>query len=334
MAIDATTIDAAAASRPVQRERSPAQAAPPLTAMESRDSPDRYEAEAEMSFGDFLDIINPLQHIPLVNTIYREITGDTIKPSSKVIGGILFGGPLGGMASIANAVVEQAQGKDIGGQIMASLGFDGDAATGLPPTGTAGASAVAALPDSAAGRSVPDAVAAPAAAPADQPARTVTAELPDAKRSAAPPHGVGAAVTGSGRDGLTDTPHPSRMPARDTPLANSLMAKYAAAKPHPSTIGFVAAATPSGPRKATEAQAPVAQPDAGTATAPTNTPARANATPANVTPTAATPTAVNSNAFAPVTPDMLSETMMRNLAKYEQGRRAAQAPAPSLRVSG
>lgn len=331
MAIDATTIDAAAASRPVQRERSPAQAVPALTVMESRDSPDRYEAEAEMSFGDFLDIINPLQHIPLVNTVYREITGDTIKPSSKVIGGILFGGPLGGMASIANAVVEQAQGKDIGGQIMASLGFDGDAATGHPPTGSAGTTAVAALPDSAAGTSAPATAAAAAAA---QPARTVTAELPDAKRSAAPPHGVGAAVAGSGRDGLADpaTPHPSRMPARDTPLANSMMAKYAAAKPHPSTIGFAAAAAPTGARKAAETQAPGAQPpatqpnaaaDGGAANA-ANAPAPANAAPA----------AANSNAFAPVTPDMLSETMMRNLAKYEQGRRAAQAPAPSLRVSG
>ncbi|WP_454020288.1 hypothetical protein [Azospirillum sp. Marseille-Q6669] len=323
MAIDATTIDAAAASRPVQRERSPGQATPALTVMESRDSPDRYEAEADMSFGDFLDIINPLQHIPIVNTVYREITGDTIRPSSKVIGGILFGGPLGGMASIANAVVEQAQGKDIGGQIMASLGFDGDAAASHPPAGTAGATAVATLPDSAAGTSAP---AMAAAAPAAQPARTVTAELPDAKRPAAPPHGVGAAEGGSGRDGLTDTPHPSRMPARDTPLANSLMAKYAA-KPHPSTIGFAATAAPSGFRKPAEAPA-AAQPDAvagtGAANVPTNTPAQANAAPA----------AANSNAFAPVTPDMLSETMMRNLAKYEQGRRAAQTPAPSLRVSG
>ncbi|NUB24443.1 hypothetical protein [Azospirillum brasilense] len=322
MAIDATTIDAAAASRPVQRERSPAQATPPLTAMESRDSPDRYEAEAEMSFGDFLDIINPLQHIPLVNTIYREITGDTIKPSSKVIGGILFGGPLGGMASIANAVVEQAQGKDIGGQVMASLGFDGDAAAGHPPAGTSGATAVAALPDSAAGTSAP---AAATAAPAAQPARTVMAELPDAKRSAESSHGMGTAVTGSGRDGLADsaTPHPSRMPARDTPLANSLMARYAAAKPHSSTIGFAATAAPSGARKATEGQADTAA-GTGAANGPTNAPAQANVT----------PPAANSNAFAPVTPDMLSETMMRNLAKYEQGRRAAQTPAPSLRVSG
>lgn len=327
MAIDATTIDATAASRPLQRERSPAQTMPALTVAESRDSPDRYEAEAEMSFGDFLDIINPLQHIPIVNTVYREITGDTIKPSSKVIGGILFGGPLGGMASIANAVVEEAQGKDIGGQIMASLGFgggEGGDGTGQPPAGTAGATAVAALPDHAAGRSDPSAIAAAA-----QPVRAAMAEVPDATRSAAQPRGTGATANASGREALADAPHPSRMPARDTPLANSMMAKYAAAKQPHSTIGFAATAAPSGFRKAAEApaSAPVARPDAEAA------PANTAAVPA-AAPTAAAPTAANGNAFTPVTPDMLSETMMRNLAKYEQGRRAAQAPAPSLRVSG
>ncbi len=311
MAIDATTIDATAASRPMQRERSPAPTGPVLTAMESRDSPDRYEAEAEMSFGDFLDIINPLQHIPIVNTIYREITGDTIKPSSKVIGGILFGGPLGGIASIANAVVEQAQGKDIGGQVMASLGFGGDGGGAQPPAGSSGATAVAALPDHAAGSSAP--------APAEPPVRAAMAETPLTAAAAT------AALHGAGRDGLAaaGAPHPSRMPARDTPLANSLMAKHSAVKPQPTAVGFAATAVPSGQRKTADvpAPAPAAHPDAAPAAAPV------------AAPVAGAP-AANSNAFAPVTPDMLSETMMRNLAKYEQGRRAAQAPAPSLRVSG
>ncbi len=30
----------------------------------------------EMSFWDFVDIVNPLQHVPVINTIYRELTGD------------------------------------------------------------------------------------------------------------------------------------------------------------------------------------------------------------------------------------------------------------------
>ncbi|WP_238474894.1 hypothetical protein [Azospirillum cavernae] len=39
------------------------------------------------------------------------------------------------------------------------------------------------------------------------------------------------------------------------------------------------------------------------------------------------------NANAAASPEALSETMMRNLAKYEQSRKAAQSAAPAMRVS-
>ncbi|MGB6086494.1 MAG: hypothetical protein WBF74_07845, partial [Parvibaculum sp.] len=32
----------------------------------------------EFGFSDFLDVINPLQHIPIVSSIYRELTGDEL----------------------------------------------------------------------------------------------------------------------------------------------------------------------------------------------------------------------------------------------------------------
>ena len=32
----------------------------------------------DFTFDDFLDIINPLQHLPIVSMIYRAITGDNI----------------------------------------------------------------------------------------------------------------------------------------------------------------------------------------------------------------------------------------------------------------
>ena len=47
------------------------------------------------SFWDVLDMINPLQHIPGVSTIYRAITGDEIAPLPRVVGDMLFGGPMG-----------------------------------------------------------------------------------------------------------------------------------------------------------------------------------------------------------------------------------------------
>jgi hypothetical protein len=77
-------------------------------------------AEAEYSFWDFLDLINPLQHIPVVSSIYREITGDTIKPELKLAGGAVLGGPLGFITSLADVIFEQETGKDIGSTMMAS----------------------------------------------------------------------------------------------------------------------------------------------------------------------------------------------------------------------
>lgn len=73
--------------------------------------------EDDFSFFDLLDMINPLQHIPVVGTIYRAISGDTIKPISNIIGGALFGGPAGAAIGIVNAVVEHETGDDLLGNV-------------------------------------------------------------------------------------------------------------------------------------------------------------------------------------------------------------------------
>lgn len=65
------------------------------------------------SFGEFLDIINPLQHIPIVSSFYRNMTGDSISPVARIVGGAIFGGPLGGLTSIAAAAIEEHSGTDI-----------------------------------------------------------------------------------------------------------------------------------------------------------------------------------------------------------------------------
>ncbi len=82
-----------------------------------------------MSFGDLLEVINPLQHIPIISTIYRELTGDTITPAARIAGDALYGGLMGLASSVVNEVVEGTTGKDIGGHIWATLfGDDDDAA--------------------------------------------------------------------------------------------------------------------------------------------------------------------------------------------------------------
>lgn len=71
-----------------------------------------------LSFGELLDVINPLQHIPIVNGFYRDLTGDAISPVAKIAGGVLFGGVIGGAVSVVNAAMEEHSGKDMAGNLM------------------------------------------------------------------------------------------------------------------------------------------------------------------------------------------------------------------------
>ena len=95
----------------------------PDGALAARESDGFFGADG-FGFDDFLDLINPLQHIPIISTIYREITGDTISDGARIFGGALFGGPLGFAAAIGNAAVKQASGKDVG-ELAMSL-FESD----------------------------------------------------------------------------------------------------------------------------------------------------------------------------------------------------------------
>lgn len=80
-------------------------------------------------FDDFVDIINPLQHLPFVSTLYREFTGDTIAPAARAAGGALYGGPAGLVAGVANVMFEAESGSDIGATMIAELRGDGAAPT-------------------------------------------------------------------------------------------------------------------------------------------------------------------------------------------------------------
>lgn len=96
----------------------------------SADMPAEEGADTEFTFGDFLDIINPLQHIPIVSTLYREITGDEISATARVFGGTLFGGPGGFVAAVANTLFDEVAGEDLGATAVAL--FDGEEAPAEP----------------------------------------------------------------------------------------------------------------------------------------------------------------------------------------------------------
>lgn len=78
-------------------------------------------AEGGFGFGDFLDVINPLQHIPVVSTIYRHITGDNITESARMTGGALWGGPFGVVAALTDSVFRGETGQDAGATALAWL---------------------------------------------------------------------------------------------------------------------------------------------------------------------------------------------------------------------
>lgn len=323
MAIDATTIDSSAVQRAMPREK-----ASPVINDGHNGGP--VEIQGDMSFWDFLDIINPLQHIPLVSTVYREITGDTIQPSMRIMGDMLYGGVIGGMASIANAVIEQATGQDVGETVMASLGFGGgdhpaastavaDASGGPVASGSPEEpqqAPAAGLAAALAAAKPADLASAPSPAPAatGQPIRLAAASPAAAKAASAEASPALTAQLAAGA-----APHPSKMPARDTPLASSALAKHNAPRYAAPVPGAVTASA----RAIGATAANGGQPQAAGA-----------GQPAPTQPGDAAPAASPAAGSAPVTPDMLSETMMRNLAKYEQSRKAAQTATSTTRVSG
>jgi hypothetical protein len=61
----------------------------------------------EMTFQEFLAGLNPLHHLPVVGTIYREVTGERIPPVMRVLGGGLFGGPIGMLSSAVMVAIEE-----------------------------------------------------------------------------------------------------------------------------------------------------------------------------------------------------------------------------------
>ena len=100
--------------------------------------------DATMSFGDFLDMINPLQHIPVLSSLYRSATGETINPVSRIAGDALYAGPLGiasaglaALGAIGDEMITANTGQSTAGNVVASLfGSDTPATTHVASANT------------------------------------------------------------------------------------------------------------------------------------------------------------------------------------------------------
>ena len=65
----------------------------------------------ESFFHHLLDVVNPLQHLPIIGTIYRAITGEKLDAVEKIAGDTLYGGLWGAVSSIADVAFEGLTGK-------------------------------------------------------------------------------------------------------------------------------------------------------------------------------------------------------------------------------
>lgn len=73
----------------------------------------------ESFFQHILDVINPLQHLPIIGTIYRAATGERLDPVEKIAGDALYGGLWGAVTAVADVAFEAITGKSVEDTVMA-----------------------------------------------------------------------------------------------------------------------------------------------------------------------------------------------------------------------
>ena len=94
-------------------------AAPPAPADGAAASKSGKSSDWDFSFHNLLSIINPLEHLPVIGTLYRAITGTHIGVPERIAGDALYGGLWGAVSGIADAAFEAVTGKDFGSTVLA-----------------------------------------------------------------------------------------------------------------------------------------------------------------------------------------------------------------------
>jgi hypothetical protein len=80
--------------------------------------------DGKFGWDDFIDLVNPLQHIPLVNIAYRAITGDEIYGAARLIDMAM--GPMAGISTAIDLAVTDISGRSVADNAVAALFAPGD----------------------------------------------------------------------------------------------------------------------------------------------------------------------------------------------------------------
>ncbi len=79
----------------------------------------------ESFFQHLWNVVNPLQHVPVIGTIYRAITGEHLDAVEKIAGDSLYGGIWGAISSVADVAFEGLTGKSFEDTALALFKSDG-----------------------------------------------------------------------------------------------------------------------------------------------------------------------------------------------------------------
>lgn len=111
----------ASAANPPAASSAPTKDASPSTSSSDSSGPTLW-SHGSFSFKDLLDIVNPLQHIPVVGSIYRYLTGDEPSGGARIVGDSIYGGPIGfGVSVVSTAFLTDSKGEDMGEQLLADV---------------------------------------------------------------------------------------------------------------------------------------------------------------------------------------------------------------------
>jgi hypothetical protein len=84
--------------------------------------------DRRFGWDDFADIVNPLQHIPLVNVAYRALSGDKIYGAARLFDAGF--GPIAGFSTVADLAVTSTTGAGMEDRAVAAI-FGGEATDNL-----------------------------------------------------------------------------------------------------------------------------------------------------------------------------------------------------------
>jgi len=135
-------------------------------------APDSAASAAGLSFREVLSDLNPLQYLPVVGTLYRALTGDTIprplREAGSLVASGLMGGPVGIATNLAMLGFEKLTGIDleqVEQTVLSSLAMPGALSTPLLQSAAVEGAGAPSVPGPAAATEVAQSAPAPAGDP-------------------------------------------------------------------------------------------------------------------------------------------------------------------------